>query len=140
MIGYTTKAKINIVKNQVDNIEKFIATKMAMCEIEGGSLGLYEPPGLGQPLISPGHCNNSSIDQMIGGFYNHISSTWGQMNVYESKVQAISTSPNCNPSEGYIHIIWGTNANGKKYFHICSNVGESEGANKLYEKKIFHWQ
>ena len=129
--GYTKSAKVNTVKSQIDNIEKFISTKMAMCEIEGGSLGLYEPPGLGQPLVSPGHCINSSMDQMIGGFYNHISNTWGQKNAYDSKVQAVSTSPNCNPSEGYIHFIWSSESNGKKFFKICGNIGESQGTEKL---------
>ena len=138
--GYTKSAKVNSVKSQIDNIEKFMATKMAMCEIESGSLGLYEPPGLGQPLVSPGHCSNSSIQQMIGGFYNHISNTWGQKNVYDSKVQAVHTSPNCNPSEGYIHFLWGTESNGKKYFRICGNLGDSQGSNKIYEKKVYHWQ
>ena len=37
--GYTKSAKVNVVKRQVDDIEKFMATKMAMCEIDGGSLG-----------------------------------------------------------------------------------------------------
>ena len=138
--GYTKSAKVNTVKSQIDNIEKFISTKMAMCEIEGGSLGLYEPPGLGQPLVSPGHCINSSMDQMIGGFYNHISNTWGQKNAYDSKVQAVSTSPNCNPSEGYIHFIWSSESNGKKFFKICGNIGESQGTEKLYEKKVYYWQ
>ena len=138
--GYTKSAKVNTVKSQIDNIEKFISTKMAMCEIEGGSLGLYEPPGLGQPLVSPGHCINSSMDQMIGGFYNHISNTWGQKNAYDSKVQAVSTSPNCNPSEGYIHFIWSSESNGKKFFKICGNIGESQGGKKLYEKKVYYWQ
>ena len=138
--GYTKSAKVNTVKSQIDNIEKFMSTKMAMCEIEGGSLGLYEPPGLGQPLVSPGHCINSSMDQMIGGFYNHISNTWGQKNAYDSKVQAVSTSPNCNPSEGYIHFIWSSESNGKKFFKICGNIGESQGTEKLYEKKVYYWQ
>ena len=138
--GYTKSAKVNTVKSQIDNIEKFISTKMAMCEIEGGSLGLYEPPGLGQPLVSPGHCINSSMDQMIGGFYNHISNTWGQKNAYDSKVQAVSTSPNCNPSEGYIHFILSSESNGKKFFKICGNIGESQGGKKLYEKKVYYWQ
>ena len=138
--GYTKSAKVNTVKSQIDNIEKFISTKMAMCEIEGGSLGLYEPPGLGQPLVSPGHCINSSMDQMIGGFYNHISNTWGQKNAYDSKVQAVSTSPNCNPSEGYIHFIWSSESNGKKFFKICGNIGEGQGTEKLYEKKVYYWQ
>ena len=42
--GYTKSAKVNSVKSQIDNIEKFMATKMAMCEIDlafclrGGSI------------------------------------------------------------------------------------------------------
>ena len=35
--GYTKSAKVNTVKSQIDNIEKFISTKMAMCEIEMGT-------------------------------------------------------------------------------------------------------
>ena len=57
--GYTGAAKVNVVKRQVDDIEKFMATKMTMCEIDGGSLGLYAPAGWGQTLYNPGHCNNS---------------------------------------------------------------------------------
>jgi len=83
--GYTASAKVNIVKRQVDDIEKFMATKMAMCEIDGGSLGLTTPSGIySQPLYNPGHCVNSSVEQMMHGFYNHISSSWGQKNAYDT--------------------------------------------------------
>ena len=139
--GYTASAKVNIVKRQVDDIEKFMATKMAMCEIDGGSLVLTTPSGIySQPLYNPGHCVNSSVEQMMHGFYNHISSSWGQKNAYDTNVQSVNTSPNCNPSEGYIHFLWGAESNGKKYFRICGNIGESQGTNKLYEKKVYHWQ
>ncbi len=74
------------------------------------------------------------------GFYNHIMWTWNQQNAYDSKVLAVSTSQNCNPSQGYIHFMWGTESNGKKYFRICGNLGDSQGSNKIYEKKVYHWQ
>ena len=138
--GYTKSAKVNVVKRQVDDIEKFMATKMAMCEIDGGSLGLHAPAGWSQTLYNPGHCNNSSVEQKMHGFYNHIMWTWNQQNAYDSKVLAVSTSQNCNPSQGYIHFMWGTESNGKKYFRICGNLGESQGSNKIYEKKVYHWQ
>ena len=124
---------------------------MASCFLLSGCIGGEEAPSLIDISVemegAPGVIhfvkdanNGSSVEQMMHGFYNHISSSWGQKNAYDTNFQSVNTSPNCNPSEGYIHFLWGTESNGKKYFRICGNLGDSQGSNKIYEKKVYHWQ
>ncbi len=137
--GFQEKAKINAVERQVNDIEKFITLKMTMCEIDGGSLDLHTPAGWSQSLYNPGHCNNSSVEQTMYGIMNHITWTWSQKNVYNTNADAISTSNNCNPSQGHIHFMWGTK-NGQQYIKICGNKGDSQGSNKIYEKIVNYWR
>ncbi len=138
--GYTSSAKVNIIKRQVDDIEKFMATKMAMCEIDGGSLGLFAPSGWNQTLYNPGHCNNSSVEQMMYGFGNHINWTWKPQNVYVANNNAVASNKSRNPSQGFINFDWSTDSNGKKYFIITANLGDHLGSDKIYQKKVYHWQ
>ena len=87
----------------------------------------HEPPGLGQIfllvlVIALTHQWTRCIGDIL---QSKIKPFWGQKNAYDSKVQAVSTSPNCQQavSEGYIHFIWSSESNGKKFFKICGNIG-----------------
>ena len=102
--GYMSRTKVTAIKNQVNDVAKFIQLKMTECSMNPGSMNLHTPASWDQFLTNPGHCVNSSMEQMKAGIYNHINDTWNQFNVYEKKTPALYSGPyNTNPSQGYIH-------------------------------------
>ena len=77
--------KITVVTKQINQVADFVQVVMMNCQITGGSMNLYVPPGWGIPLTNPGHCTKSTIDQKGSGLKNHMDDQWDLRNVYESK-------------------------------------------------------
>ena len=71
--GFQRAAKVNVVKTQISQVEKFVSAKMGYCMANGGgSMDLYIPENWGWPLMNPGDCDKSTMDQKSGGMVNHI--------------------------------------------------------------------
>ena len=141
--GYTRTAKVNVVKTQISQVERFISAKMGYCMVNsGGSMNLYVPPGWGLPLTNPGHCENSTMDNKVSGFVNHIDDFIKLRNIYESKPQkTVYGHPNRNPSQGYTHIFWETDGSGKNYYVIYGNLGDHIDKSERYiEKIVYDWK
>ncbi len=138
--GYMSKSKVTVIKNQVNQVAKFIQLKMTECSMNPGSMNLHTPEGWNQYLYNPGHCVNSSLEQIKHGIYNHIDNTWNLSNVYEFKVKPLYTSDNTNPSQGYIHFLH-YDQNGRKYFLLYANLGDHlPTEERYYKREIDFWE
>ena len=140
--GYTSKSKVTVIKHQVNEVAKFIQLKMVECSINPVSMQLHTPDGWDQFLVNPGHCINSSMEQMKGGIINHINAEWSQFNnVYEAKHDALYSGPyNTNPSQGYIHFGF-FDENGRKFFVLYANLGDHLPLEeRYYKREINFWE
>ena len=139
--GYMSRTKVTAIKNQVNDVAKFIQLKMTECSMNPGSMNLHTPDSWDQFLTNPGHCVNSSMEQMKAGIYNHINDTWNQFNVYEKKTPALYSGPyNTNPSQGYINFGF-FDQNGRKYFILYANLGDHlSNTEKYYSREIDYWE
>ena len=141
--GYTKSAKVNVVKTQINQVEKFVSAKMGYCMANGGgSMDLYVPPNWGWPLTNPGHCVNSTMDNKVSGFVNHVDDSMKLRNIYETKpVKTVYSMRNRNPSQGYTHLFWETDSNGKNYYVIYGNLGDHIDKSERYiEKRVYDWK
>ena len=141
--GYTKSAKVNVVKTQINQVEKFVSAKMGYCMANGGgSMDLYVPPNWGLPLTNPGHCINSTMDNKVSGFVNHIDDSMKLRNIYETKpVKTVYSMRNRNPSQGYTHLFWETDSAGKNYYVIYGNLGDHIDKSERYiEKRVYDWK
>jgi len=142
--GYTKSAKVNVVKTQISQVEKFVSAKMGYCMVKGeGSMDLYVPPGWGLPLTNPGHCNNSTMYNKVSGMVNHIDGDIKIRNIYEAKsdVKGVYGQYHRNPSQGYINLFWETDSTGKNYYVIIGNLGDHiDKSERFIEKRVYDWK
>ena len=141
--GFQRAAKVNVVKTQISQVEKFVSAKMGYCMANGGgSMDLYIPENWGWPLMNPGDCDKSTMDDKAGGMINHIDDGIKMRNTYESKpVKAVYGQNHRNPSQGYINLFWETDNNGKNYYVIYGNLGDHIDKSERYiEKRVYDWK
>ena len=141
--GYTISAKVNVVKAQINQVEKLISATMGLCMMNGGgSMNLHAPPNWGLPLTNPGDCNKSSMDNKVSGFVNHIDDLMKLRNVYEYKpLKAVYSHNHRNPSQGYTNVFWEIDKQGKKYYVVYGNLGDHINKGERYvEKRIYDWK
>ena len=141
--GYTRSAKVNVVKTQISEVERFVSAKMGYCMVNGGgSMDLYIPENLGRPLTNPGDCDKSTMSNKVSGMGNHIDGKIKMRNIYENKpVKNVHHTYNRNPSQGYIHFFWETDSNGKNYYVIIGNLGDHIDKSERYiEKIVYDWK
>ena len=133
------KTKVTTVRHQVDKVADFVQQVMTNCQITGGSMNLYTPPGWGLPLTNPGHCTKSTIDQKGSGMKNHMDDQMNLKNVYETKFhKALTSSTGNNPSQGYIHFYNLKDSNNKDYFVIVGNLGDHLPKNERFYLRIVY--
>ena len=138
--GFLGSAKENAVKTQVNDTAKFIELKMTECSINPSSTNLYTPDNWNVYDTNPGHCVHSIMSNIKGGIMNHISWTWNQFNVYEPKQQALFSSDNTNPSQGYIHFLHYEEKD-RKYFLLYANLGDHLPLEeRYYKREINFWE
>ena len=141
--GYTKAAKVNVVKTQISQVEKFVSAKMGYCMVNGGgSMDLYIPENWGWPLTNPGDCDKSTMDNKSDGMVNHIDDKIQMRNIYERKpVKNVHGAPRRNPIQGNIMLFWETDSNGKKYYVIYGNIGDHIDKSERYiEKRVYDWK
>ena len=141
--GYTRRAKVNVVKTQISQVERFVSAKMGYCTVNGGgSMDLHIPENWGWPLTNPGDCDKSTMDNKVSGMVNHIDDKIKMRNIYENKpVKNVHSITNRNPSQGWIHFFWETDSNGKNYYVIIGNLGDHIDKSERYiEKIVYDWK
>ena len=141
--GYTKAAKVNVVKTQISQVEKFVSAKMGYCMANGGgSMDLSIPENWGWPLTNPGDCDKSTMHNKVSGFVNHIDDKIQMRNIYENKpVKAVYSQNHRNPSQGYTNLFWETDSNGKNYYVIYGNIGDHiDKSERFVEKRVYDWK
>ena len=133
------KTKVTVVTKQINQVADFVQLVMTNCEVTGGSMNLYTPPGWGHPLTNPGHCTKSTIDQKGSGMKNHMDNQWDLQNVYESKKhKALLSAIGNTPGQGYIHFYNLKDSNNKDYFLIVGNLGDHLPKSERYYQRIVY--